>query len=114
SPHRRDWQMATANGPTTCARCWANARRYGSLFIIAEMAVTSASFSARAPLGRGVEVIASDPAGLIALAKPAGTLSHPNHSGEESRALLNASYALDGECYRWTDPTGIETTAWLL
>ncbi len=78
------------------------------------MAETSASFSARAPLGRGVEVIASDPAGLVALAKPAGTLSHPNHSGEESRALLNASYALDGECYRWTDPTGIETTAWLL
>ena len=58
------------------------------------------------PLGRGVSLLEHDANGLAALAKPAGTLSHPNRPGEESRALLQASYTLDGEYYRWKDATG--------
>ncbi len=65
-------------------------------------------------MGRGVEVVARDSAGLVALAKPAGVLSHPNERGEEDRSLLQASYHLDGEYYRWTSPQGEETRVWLL
>ena len=66
------------------------------------------------PLGEGVKVVRSDASGLVALAKPAGTLSHPNTSGEESRSLLHASYRLEGECYVWSAADGIEHRAWLL
>jgi 23S rRNA-/tRNA-specific pseudouridylate synthase len=56
------------------------------------------------PLGPGVSVIRFDANGVGALAKPAGVLSHPNTRGDESRSLLRASYALDGEVYAWGDP----------
>ncbi|WP_221032454.1 RluA family pseudouridine synthase [Actomonas aquatica] len=71
-------------------------------------------FAATAPLGRDVQVIRADASGLVALAKPAGLLSHPNHRGEEDRALLRAPYALDEEAYTWTTPDGAEHRAWLL
>ncbi|HEX2101136.1 MAG TPA: RNA pseudouridine synthase [Candidatus Synoicihabitans sp.] len=68
------------------------------------------------PLGRGVSVVAHDRNGLGALAKPAGTLSHPNRGGEESRALLTVRYVMDGEYYEWTPPdAGTEPRRlWLL
>ncbi|MCC5022619.1 MAG: RNA pseudouridine synthase [Candidatus Synoicihabitans palmerolidicus] len=78
------------------------------------METTQAVFASLAPLGRNVAVIRVDESGLIAVAKPPGMLSHPNKSGEESRALLNASYELNGEFYRWTDSHGKERRAWLL
>ncbi len=80
------------------------------------MATGSSVFAQHAPLGRGVDVIREDAAGLIALAKPAGTLSHPNHDGERSRALLDASYDLSAESYLWRDDAagGVERRAWLL
>jgi tRNA pseudouridine65 synthase len=53
------------------------------------------------PLGRGVALLVHDANGVAALAKPAGILSHPNAAGEESRALLNAAYRIDGEFYQW-------------
>lgn len=53
------------------------------------------------PLGSGVALLGHDANGLAALAKPAGTLSHPNAKGEESRALLRAPYRIDGEFYQW-------------
>lgn len=71
-------------------------------------------FAASAPLGTGVGVVRADASGLIALAKPAGTLSHPNHGGEAPRALLTCPYDLEAECYRWTDAAGREQQAWLL
>lgn len=71
------------------------------------------AFWSALPLGRDVTLIASDPNGLAALAKPAGVLSHPNASGEEDRALLPAPYALDGEYYHWTGD-GAEHRLWLL
>lgn len=57
------------------------------------------SFWAALPLGNGVVLLNHDPAGLAALAKPAGVLSHPNGPGEERRALLVAPYDLAAECY---------------
>jgi tRNA pseudouridine65 synthase len=56
------------------------------------------------PLGRGVSLLEHDSNGVAALAKPAGTLSHPNRSGEEGRALLQARYTLESECFEWPDP----------
>jgi tRNA pseudouridine65 synthase len=69
------------------------------------------------PLGAGVELVAHDDNGVAALAKPAGVLSHPNRSGEESRSLLNAPYALEGEFYEWSAPAeagGGRARLWLL
>jgi len=54
------------------------------------------------PLGRGVQLLERDRNGLVALAKPAGILSHPNEPGDESRSLLNARYNMAGEYYEWT------------
>lgn len=51
------------------------------------------------PLGRGVEVIAYHPCGLIALNKPIDVLSHPNASEPMQKALLKTRYALKEECY---------------
>jgi 23S rRNA-/tRNA-specific pseudouridylate synthase len=56
------------------------------------------------PLGRGVQLLERDPNGLVALAKPAGILSHPNGPGDESRSLLNARYNMEGEYFEWTYP----------
>lgn len=65
-------------------------------------------------LGKGVEVIQFHEAGLIALNKPAGVLSHPNKRGEESRSLLQANYTQTGEYYGWQDSAHREQRAWLL
>ncbi len=51
-------------------------------------------------LGKNVELISSDANGLAAFNKPAGILSHPNRSGEESRSLLNAPYVLESEFFQ--------------
>jgi len=68
------------------------------------------------PLIAGVAVLGHDARGLGALAKPAGVLSHPNEPGKDrGRALLDAAYDLDAECYVWTDAaSGAERRLWLL
>jgi tRNA pseudouridine65 synthase len=66
------------------------------------------------PLGRSVEIVQSHEAGLIALNKPAGVLSHPNKRGEENRSLLQANYTQSGEYYAWQDSAGRQQRAWLL
>lgn len=66
------------------------------------------------PLGTGVRVIAQGPGGLVAFDKPAGVLSHPNMRSEQPRALLTCDYALEGECFTWTDEVGVARTLWLL
>lgn len=66
------------------------------------------------PWGNGVEIIKLDPHGLAALAKPAGVLSHPNTSREQNRALINAAYSLNEECFTWSDPQGERHQVWLL
>lgn len=66
------------------------------------------------PLGRGVTLLARDAQGLMAFNKPAGVLSHPNRSGEESRSLLPARYDLQEECFVWTDAGGTPRRLWLL
>ena len=53
------------------------------------------------PLGRGVTIVAKDPNGLVAFAKPAGILSHPNEARDEPRSLLVAHYDTAGEFYHW-------------
>ncbi|MCD8482255.1 MAG: RNA pseudouridine synthase [Verrucomicrobia bacterium] len=55
--------------------------------------------SANLPLGNGVQVVQSDPAGLFALDKPEGVRSHPNANGMDPKALLTCSYDLEQETY---------------
>ena len=66
------------------------------------------------PLGRNVEVIAHHPAGLIALQKPEGALSHPNRKGKNAESLLRTSYDLDLQAFTWSDPSGAEQQLHLL
>lgn len=60
------------------------------------------------PLGRGVRVIAASAAGVFALEKPAGTLTHPNAAGAGTpkNALFAADYSLKNECYSCRVPGG--------
>jgi tRNA pseudouridine65 synthase len=60
------------------------------------------------PLGRDVKLIARDARGLLAFAKPAGVLSHPNDSKDQPRSLLTVPYRADGEFYEWSDAAGGE------
>lgn len=66
------------------------------------------------PLGRGVSLLVHDANGLAAFNKPAGVLSHPNTSGDETRSLLTARYIMDGEYFEWTAATGATQRLWLL
>jgi 23S rRNA-/tRNA-specific pseudouridylate synthase len=66
------------------------------------------------PSGRGVTLIKHDANGLAALSKPAGVLSHPNTPKDQPRALLDARYDKDGECFTWRDASGNERRLWLL
>lgn len=73
------------------------------------------SFWAKLPLGRGVEVIASDANGLAALNKPAGVLSHPNEARDRVRSLLVADYDAQTESFGWEeDGEGAGGRLWLL
>jgi len=73
------------------------------------------SFWAKLPLGRGVEVIASDANGLAALNKPAGGLSHPNEARDRVRSLLVADYDAQTESFGWEeDGEGAGGRLWLL
>jgi tRNA pseudouridine65 synthase len=51
------------------------------------------------PLGPGVVVLKHHPAGLFALEKPPGVLSHPNAPEDADRSLLRAPYDNARECY---------------
>jgi len=76
--------------------------------------VTDEAFWATVPLGRGVEIVARDDRGVVALAKPEGLLSHPNTSRDGARSLLRAEYDHDEECYRWPGSGGAFHRLWLL
>lgn len=79
------------------------------------MSTAPASLWTELPLVGGVEVLGHDRNGLGALAKPAGVLSHPNERGKDrGRALLDAEYDLEAECFVWTDAAGGERRLWLL
>lgn len=64
------------------------------------------------PWGRGVRVLAVDPAGVVALAKPVGVLSHPNSAADAGRALLPAEF--DAEADGYVVPELPEGRFWLL
>lgn len=68
------------------------------------------------PLVGGVALLGRDGNGLGALAKPAGVLSHPNEPGaDRGRALLEAEYDFEAECFAWTDvASGDKRRLWLL
>lgn len=66
------------------------------------------------PLGRGVNLIANDNQGVVALSKPPGLLSHPNVAADQPRSLLNARYVVDGEYFEWKDTAGGTRKMWLL
>lgn len=56
--------------------------------------------SGKLPLGPDVRLITSHPAGLWAVAKPAGVRSHPNTGRPDSKALLSVAYDAKAQCYR--------------
>lgn len=58
------------------------------------------------PLGRGVTLLHVDARGVLAFAKPAGLLSHPNELGDEPRSALQARYDLESEAYTWEGSLG--------
>lgn len=66
------------------------------------------------PLNKGVQVLASNEDGLVALEKPAGAMSHPNTSEDIKRSLLVASYDYEGEFYFWKGEDGQERKVWLI
>ena len=66
------------------------------------------------PLNEGVQVLASNEDGLVALEKPAGAMSHPNSSEDIGRSLLTASYDYDKEFYFWENQEGVERKVWLI
>lgn len=70
------------------------------------MSGTGENFWTALPLGRGVQLITRDANGLVAFAKPAGVLSHPNTPADEPRSLLQAHYDLEREAYEWTGADG--------
>jgi 23S rRNA-/tRNA-specific pseudouridylate synthase len=71
-------------------------------------------FWATLPLGRDVRLVARDPNGLAAFAKPAGVLSHPNSPKDGPRALLTCAYDAKEECFIWPGPDGSPRRLWLL
>lgn len=52
------------------------------------------------PWAKGVRIVTCDANGLLAVEKPAGVMSHPNKSSEQSRSLLKAPYDLKSQVYR--------------
>ncbi|MGE9293333.1 MAG: RluA family pseudouridine synthase [Puniceicoccales bacterium] len=57
------------------------------------------AWETRYPLGDGVRVLAVHPAGLIALEKPVGVLSHPNGRRDKHRSLVASHYDHETERY---------------
>ncbi len=70
------------------------------------MSASADRFWSTLPLGRDVGIVEHDANGLVALAKPAGVLSHPNEPSDEPRSLLTARYQPDGEFFEWTKENG--------
>lgn len=66
------------------------------------MNAAGGDFWASLPLGRGVSLLECDENGLAAFNKPAGVLSHPNTSADQSRALLTTRYVTEGEYFEWS------------
>lgn len=66
------------------------------------------------PLTRGVRLLTSNEDGLVALEKPIGVLAHPNSAKDKERALLDAAYDYDEECFSWQNEAGEEKRAWLI
>ncbi|HQU08414.1 MAG: hypothetical protein B7X06_00250 [Verrucomicrobia bacterium 21-51-4] len=55
------------------------------------------------PLGPGVRLLAVHPAGLVALEKPEGVLSHPNTQPDQAQSLIRASYDEAKRLFSWRD-----------
>lgn len=67
------------------------------------MTASAEKFWSTLPLGRDVSLVTHDAHGLAAFAKPAGTLSQPNSTRDEDRALLEAHYDDEAQFYHWPD-----------
>ncbi len=78
------------------------------------MSVPVPDFGAEIPLGREVRLVARDENGVMAFAKPAGVLSHPNTPRDEARSLLTCPYDAGRECFVWRDAEGRVSSLWLL
>ena len=61
--------------------------------------MNSAAIARKLPWNRSVELLKTDPNGLLGVAKGAGALSHPNKPADASKALLNAPYDDERQAY---------------
>ena len=69
------------------------------------------------PLDHHCSVIHYESAGIWALEKASGVLTHPNKEagkGKRSRTLLNADYLQDEECYAWKNEEGVMQKLYLV
>jgi tRNA pseudouridine65 synthase len=69
------------------------------------------------PLDHHCSVIYYESAGIWALEKASGVLTHPNKEagkGKRSRTLLNADYLQDEECYAWKNEEGVMQKLYLV
>lgn len=57
----------------------------------------------RLPLDREAKILDEHPAGILAIEKPVGVLTHPNRKGgKKTRTLLRAGYDQESESYAWS------------
>lgn len=66
------------------------------------------------PLDKACKIIEYHPAGLWAIDKADGVLSHPNRKGLNSRCILLCDFNFNEECYTWSDKEGKSHRLFLL
>lgn len=59
-------------------------------------------------MGRGVQLLAEHPSGLLAVEKPEGILAHPNQgeAGERETTLIQGNYSMEEEAFHVRDGAG--------
>lgn len=66
------------------------------------------------PLAAGVQVLAVNADGLVALDKPVLVRSHPNLDDNSKPSILKAAYDYKNEVFSWQDASGQTCRAWLI
>lgn len=68
------------------------------------------------PFASGVKILATHPAGLLAVEKPAGVLAHPNSSDkkEKETVLIDSNYSMAEEAFHIRDGKGGVKKVYLL
>jgi len=70
--------------------------------------------AASLPWSKGVKLLACDSNGLFAVEKPSGLLSHPNRSGERTKAILPLDYSESLQAYEPSETAELDQRICLL